>query len=201
MKIINFFFLIALIVGCNNETSEIDHLFENEVRQLTTLEDKETFLTKIFEDDQKVRGGENEIIMTYGLDSEQHKAYFTRQLDQDAINQEKVELYLDLYGHPSSNDSLNYKAETAIWAVVQHSDVDFRKENFDHLYEAQLRGDFDLSWILDRMYQIKFRREYEHPSFLKPEVKTKQMIIELGLEELAKKVERNMMIRKKEQAS
>jgi len=175
---------LLLLTQCQEASKDLvaDDL-HNEVSQLHTLEQKEAYLTKIFEEDQKVRGGTHDIVIMHGPDSEEMEAYKQRQWDQDDINLKKIEKYLELHGVPSTKDSLNYKAGTAIWAVIQHSDIEARERSFEKLYEAQLKGDFDLSWILDRMYRVKMQKKFVMPEDSKYDNEMDQMIFELGLEE------------------
>ncbi len=180
--------LILLHLGCNTPTN-IDQDIKAQVDQLQTLADREAFLTKIFEDDQSVRQSNSELIkLNHGEDSKEYKDYVNNQINTDALNLKKVEYYLSKFDHPTTADSFNYKAATAIWAVIQHPDADARERNFEKLYEAQLKGDFDLDWILKRMYLFRNRKQFEMPPNPKYNTELDQLIYELGLEEKKNKV-------------
>ena len=153
------------------------------------MQEKEAYLSKIFDDDQSVRNSNSELIkLEHGVDSKEYKEYVNNQQNMDLKNLEKVELYLSKFGHPPKSDSMNYKANGAIWAVIQHSSADARERNFEKLYEAQLKGDFDLSWILARMYLYRKGKKFEMPDESKYENEMDQLIFELGLEDKKKKV-------------
>ena len=184
--------LILLFIGCS-QSNEIDQELANQIDQLQTIKDKEAYLTKIFDDDQSVRQSNSELIkLNHGANSKEYNDYVKNQLNTDAKNLKKVEYYLSKFSHPSKADSMNYKAKTAIWAVIQHSDADARERNFEHLYEAQLKGDFDLTWILTRMYQMRKRKNFEMPKNPKYDNKLDQLIYELRLEEKKNKVVQRM---------
>ena len=188
MKKAIFIILTFIIFGCT-ESVEIDQGIKNQIDKLQTLQEKEDYLKKIFEDDQSVRGTNPELLkLNHGADSKEYKEYVNNQLKTDALNLQKVEYYLSKFDHPSKSDSMNYKAQSAIWAVIQHSDAAARERNFEHLYEAQLKGDFDLSWILSRMYQIRKRKKFQMPKDSKYDNEVDQIIFELGLEEKKNKV-------------
>jgi len=175
--------LILLCIGCG-DSNKIDQEIKEQINQLKTLQDKESYLTEIFEEDQRVRQSNDElVIVNHGEESKEYKDYVNTQLNTDALNLKKVEYYLSRFDHPSKSDSMNYKAESAIWAVIQHSNADARERNFEHLYKAQLKGDFDLSWILSRMYQMRKGKSFQMPKNSKYDNEVDQLIFELGLEE------------------
>lgn len=195
MKLPHFFILLVLVqllfVKCQTEIKPEVVNFEQVVSQLKTLEEKEAYLTKIFEDDQSVRQGNPEMLkLVHGADSEEYRSYMKTWHEQDSICLKKIETYLDLYGHPSNKDSMNYKAQTAVWAVIHHaSDVEVRERNFEHMYRAYLKGDLDLTWYLERTYGMKLRKKFVMLEDSKYDNEIDQMIMELGLEEKKKRVE------------
>ena len=185
--------IITLLVflGCN-DSIKIDQETMTQIDQLRTLKEKEAFLTKIFDDDQSVRGTNLELLkLSHGANSKEYTDYVNNQINTDLKNLNKVEYYLSKFDHPSKSDSMNYKAMSAIWAVIQHSDDDARERNFEKLYEAQLKGDFDLSWILSRMYQMRKRKKFKMPNNPKYSNEIDQLIFELGLEDKKNKVVQN----------
>ncbi len=184
--------LLFLFFGCS-ESNQIDQEIKSQIDLLQTLQDKEAYLIKIFDDDQSVRQTNSELIkLNHGANSKEYKDYVYSQRNTDLKNLEKVEYYLSKFDHPSKLDSMNYKAQSAIWAVIQHSDADARERNFEYLYEAQLKGNFDLSWILSRMYQIRKRKKFEMTKDSKYDNEIDQLIFELGLEEKKIKVIRKI---------
>lgn len=182
--------LTILLICCHHP----DAALIKEIDQLSTLAAREAFLTKIFDDDQSVRSGNAELLkLNHGADSPEYKSYLQTQWDMDALNLKKVQQYLEKHGHPSSADSMNYKAMTAVWAVVHHSQtVKDRESVFEHLYAAYLKGDMKLDWLLKRMYHQKFRKKYENSEDNKYDSAIDQMIFELGLEEKAMRVKQEL---------
>ena len=64
--------LISLSIGCIN-SNKIDPKIKVQTDKLETLEDRETYLTKIFEDDQSVRQSNSELIkLNHGEDSKEY---------------------------------------------------------------------------------------------------------------------------------
>lgn len=55
------YFSIFIVLGCTY-SKDVTKQIKDEVDQLATLEDRESYLTKIFEDDQSVRQSNSELI-------------------------------------------------------------------------------------------------------------------------------------------
>jgi len=180
--------IVSILFGCKR-TNHVNQEGTNAIDKLQTLQEKEAYLTKIFEDDQSVRQSNPELLkLNHGENSKEYQDYVNNQIETDLKNLKKVEYYLSKFNHPSKSDSMNYKAMKAIWAVIQHSDADARERNFEKLYKAQLKGDFDLDWILKRMYRYRKRKKFEMPAEPKYDNEMDQLIYELGLENKKNKV-------------
>lgn len=188
MKITTLFFSIMIVslIGCAEHQDKVSSNIDREIEELKTTEDKKVFLDKIFEDDQKVRGGEaSQIILKYGKNSEEYREYVLTQMKQDEINLIKIEKYLKAYGHPKRSEVGN--AADTPWVVIHHSNGGYkiRKKHFESIYEAYLQGDIDdgaFSLYLRRMYLIKNERSFRMESPYKPEDEINQLIKKLNLE-------------------
>ncbi len=177
-------FILFLLHACQTAPT-LDEQMLAEVLQLKTLEEKEAYLTTIFEDDQRVR--ETSFVQQKDANGHYTKEYLKEVqtiMTSDSINLRKVEHYLHHYGHPSKDDKLNYKAMTAIWAVVHHSPTwEAKARNFEPIYEAHLKEDLDLEWLLKRMYLYKLGTDFKLESDDKYDNEIDQLIYELDLEE------------------
>jgi hypothetical protein len=81
--------------------------------KLETFDTRRIYLETIFQDDQKVRGDEDqEIQIKFGRDSKEFKDYMRKQKIQDSINLVKVEKYLAVYGHPKKEELGEIAAQT-----------------------------------------------------------------------------------------
>jgi len=122
-------------LGCKDKDSENPLPINEEIAELKTIGQKNDYLEKIFRADQDIRDGrDSELILKYGLDSPEVKSFHSKMESIDALNLEKIELYLKEFGYPNK-DSVTTEAAMAPWIVIHHSmDVDKRKGFFSVLY-------------------------------------------------------------------
>jgi len=151
-------FVILLFNSCAPTNSNIDttsSTFQIEVASLDTKEKQKIFLEEIYRMDQKVRTDETAILQEFGNDSKEHQAAWVTINKTDDDNLEKIELFLNRYGHPTLQDH-GKKAVGAPWIVIHHtSKKGPRRRNFNYLYGAWKAGDLDggrLAFYLNRMY-------------------------------------------------
>jgi hypothetical protein len=193
MKIKSFLILMALVVvgGCKN-TVEKTASINNEIETLTTPELQRQFLEKIHNLDQKVRKEETSILQQYGFNSEEHQKAIQGVMETDAENLQKIERYLDQYGHPKK-DVHGEMATNAPWLVVHHaSGISPRFRNFKYIYMAYRNNDISdnaISFYLNRMYAIQFgnRIEWEGAFTIEQEIDT--LIKALDLMDIVDEVE------------
>jgi hypothetical protein len=192
---LSFILLITILCFCSCENVQQKGKTPNyakEIRKLKTNEDKRAYLEQIMEDDQRVRGTEGaKIMLSYGKRSKEYKAYVKAKLDQDSINLENIETYLNIHGYPGKE--LGEDATSAPWMVIHHAQgYETRERNFEIVYGAYLNGDIDdgsMSFYLGRMYQMKFGKLIDLESPFTPEEEINQLIEALELEEKRLKVE------------
>lgn len=152
--------LLLVNMGCeqhkNTETPDID----NEIRQLSTIKDKEKYLLNIYEVDQKIRGDKGDaILLEKGHASTEYQELLREMMEIDYRNLAKIEAYLKLYGHPLKAE-MTEKAVMTPWLVIHHaSDYEPRVRNYEFLYDAYKNENIDegmFSMFLARMYERKF---------------------------------------------
>ncbi len=185
--------LIIFAFACeksNPVTNEQVSQIEVEIKQLNTFEAKKIYLENILDDDQTIRD-DSELVLSKGLDSQEHKEYIKAQWEQDEINLIKIEKYLNTYGYPTKE--MGKRATTAPWVVIHHSNVyGVRERNFEIIYEAYLNNHIDenaMSLYLGRMYSIKNGERLQMKSPYKQDDEINVLIQKLNLEDKKIKVQ------------
>lgn len=187
------FLSLVLVVSCSNDkqvkvhSKDLNQVIQMEIANLKSLEDKRQFLKNILEDDQAVRGEKGaQIILKFGKDSKEDRAYVEAQWGQDSINLIKIEAYLNRFPYPSV-DSLGKEASLTPWIVIHHSKTnEIRDRYFETFYQAYLMGnitDTQISMCLGRFYQRKFGSRFDMESPYTYEDEINALIKALGLEE------------------
>ena len=182
-------FSVLLLFSCREVPPQISktlaNQIEKEVQSLLTQEAKRAFLEKIIEDDQRVRDGalSADLVLKYGHNSKEHRAYIEAQIQQDALNLEKIEMYLKYYGHPGIE--LGSDAVSAPWMVIHHAQgYEARERNFPLLYRAYKNGIIDdgaMSFYLGRMHRIKTGERFDMEGPYTGEDEINALIETLGL--------------------
>ena len=150
------FVLLIFLSACQTDNRTI----EAEVKGLSTTTQQKAFLEAIHDLDQQVRNDESEVLREFGYNSDQHKEAIATIMKTDQVNLEKIELYLELYGHPNIAQHGQH-ASSAPWVVIHHSsgETNSRRRNFNHLHEAWKKGDLDggqFAFYLNRFYEKEF---------------------------------------------
>jgi hypothetical protein len=182
---VSFVFVILIsLCACNSGHGSI----EAEVKSLSTTAQQKVFLEAIYDLDQKVRADETKALREYGYESDQHKQAMANIMKTDQENLEKIELYLQMYGHPNIAQHGKH-ASAAPWLVIHHSSgaTDARRRYFTYLHEAWKRGDLDggqFAFYLNRFYQKEFgaRLQIEGPFTEEFEIDTLITLLKLPLE-------------------
>ncbi len=177
--------------GCQNTMVKTSSTIRD-IEGLTTPELQRQYLEKIHELDQKVRKEETSILQQFGYNSEEHQKAIQQAMQTDVENLEKIELYLQKYGHPGK--ALHGTIATSTpWLVIHHaSGIDSRYRNFKYIYKAYKNNDIDdgeISFYLNRMYDIQFgnRIEWNGPFTIEQEIDT--LIKALDLMDIVEEVE------------
>ena len=172
-------------LGCKDKTSENPLPINEEIAALKTIGQKNDYLEKIHQADQDIRDGrDSELVLKYGLDSPEVKSFYSKMDSIDALNLEKIELYLKEFGYPNK-DSVTTEAAIAPWIVIHHStDVDKRKGFFTDLFQAYNDGfintdQFEL--YLGRTYKLEFGTYPFGEGAYDPIEKINRLIEELNL--------------------
>ena len=191
MKKILFYSSILFFFSCLTTSKTNNTLFDKEIENLKTIEDKKNYLEAIFEADQKLRrnGQDSEIMLQYGVNSKEHIAFVKKIIKQDSINLLKIEKYLLKHGHPKLKN-LGEIATCTPSVVIHHAQsYEARERNFECLYEAYLNGDNGgLPMLLGRMYRMKYQESFRMENPFSSESEINELIAKLGLEEKKAKV-------------
>jgi len=160
MKIKRLQLILCSILLCFSCKNEAYIALEQEIIALDTVEKRKAYLETIFAEDQSVRQGNVSR-------KERHKA--------DALNMKKIEIYLNIHGHPKRAEVDEIAALTP-WSVIHHQPGRMRdkvrRKYFPILYQAYWDEDIESGkmWrYLDRMYFIKHGERFKMKSPYKDE--------------------------------
>src|SRR5690554_4469016 len=117
---INYFLCVVLFftISCNKETHS--SIIQKEIKELSTINSRINYLEDIYDIDQMVRKELDSVIKTFGNDSKQFKTSFQKMKNTDNVNIQKIELYLEEYGHPKL-ELYGKKATMCPWLIIHHS--------------------------------------------------------------------------------
>lgn len=173
MKHIVFFLFLFGTIACKQAPKgpSLQYIIDD----LTTDIVKQEFLEVIYKDDQRVR--------TNG-----HKEREVNTID--ASNLEKIEAYLEKWGHPSK-EIHGRKAADAPWLVIHHQPTlptpekcIIRRKHFPIIYQAYLDGHIEdgaISFYLNRIYQSEKGQRFEIESPYMPQEELDQLMSALNL--------------------
>lgn len=156
-KVKNQFKLILLLIvllgfGACHRKERINVLTEEdkkEICNLDTQQKRDCFLEEIVDADQGIRNKDGYYIRKYGYYSPEYNQLNNDMIQLDLLNLQKIELYLEKYGHPTNSSS--EKAIYTPWLIIHHSaTIQDREKNFHYLYDAYKSG------ILKEGYFINF---------------------------------------------
>lgn len=190
----NFGIAILIFLGCGNNSNDNLELrrpivdvtvFEKEFENINSIEEQKDYLEQLLRDDQEVRQGQDaEIMLEFGYNSKEHTEYLNKQLQRDAENLAKAELYIEKFGYPNIEE-LGEVASRAPWLVVHHSmSYETRVKYFPIFYQAYKDGNIgeDLfALYLGRMHRMKYGESLKMENPYRSEDEIKQLIKKLGL--------------------
>ncbi|MGY3791797.1 hypothetical protein [Aquimarina sp. 433] len=183
-KIVIFFILILVFSGCKEARVSSEKDFAKEVKSLSTIDLQKEFLEEIYKTDQETRNALNDARLTYGYDSAEKKEVQQIMVNNDRNNFQKIELYLQKYGHPSIAEH-GEKASRAPWIVIHHTgDITSKERNFTYLYEAYRKGNLEsgsFSLYLERLHRTKFGNRFTLPNPYREEQLIDSLITRLDL--------------------
>ena len=179
LRFTSFFILIIFSVFSCKRESKLEDL----ILSLKSQEQKEHYLSKIFDEDQEVRNPDRKLEIlkrnNYDMKSEEFMSYRRNMIHMDSINFIKISKYLKTYGYPTFETS---KAKSAINAVFLHQSLEKQMMLFPYLYKGYKDGyigNKTFSFLLNRMYIMKFGKS--HPQAITEEKNIEQLLNELKI--------------------
>lgn len=106
MRFFWFSILFVIILSCQTSTEEFISVdVKQEIENLKTIQEKNSYLEELFHLDQRVRVNEK----------------FAHQMDSvGKINYARIDYYLETFGHPHK-DSVSSLAVLTPWVVIHHT--------------------------------------------------------------------------------
>lgn len=193
MKFLKLVLFCLVITSCKEPVkgsfaSFNEFIHQNIAQTLKTEKDKIEYLTKLFDFDQSLRNSDqNADILkrsSYNIDSEEYKDYRIKMIQGDSICFILTKKYLDQFAYPKFEMN-NYKARSAIITVALHQDYSKQEILFPYILEAYNLHNIEedrFSFLINRMYDFKFRERFTSKKGLTENENINQIIMELNLE-------------------
>ncbi len=184
-KCITILIFIGSIICCKNGEKALS--LNEEVASLSTDEEKRHFLEAIYDLDQEVRKKGDSIEVKYGYDSEELKKYAREAYKSNMLNLQKIELYLEKFGHPTIKEHGEKAAGTPCLVIHHTGDIETRTKYFTYLYNAYKNGDIEpgsFSFYLERFHRFKFGERFTLPNPYKEKDLINELIRRLELDTL-----------------
>ena len=131
----------------------LSRVSENKKEAEAFVPDVVSILDTVYREDQYYRQQADGIREKYGYDSEEVRTHWELINKQDSVNLIKVKKILDEHGWLSSN-LIGRKGNSALFLVIQHSDIDTQEKYLPMLREAVEKGNAsprDLALLEDRV--------------------------------------------------
>ncbi|MGY3791798.1 hypothetical protein [Aquimarina sp. 433] len=157
--------LFTICVGCGKK-DEINQDFIEEVASLRSDNERRVFLEEIRISNQKSRNNIIHIESVYGYNSKERSKALQEKIIADKINLQKIELYLEKYGHPSAEIHGELAAKTPYIILYHCSNLESKQKNFEYLYKAYKKGDLranSFAMFLSSYYNDQFDEKYYLP--------------------------------------
>ncbi|MTI20001.1 hypothetical protein E1176_03105 [Fulvivirga sp. RKSG066] len=170
--------IVTLLVSCNKKGTN-ENLFVNEVKSLNSCNKREIFLRDILERDQQVRSRVGEMKAKYGHNSEEKQLALELMNLIDEENRQKIALFLDEYGYPTSSCHTENTTDVPILVIHHSGSTDLMRSYFTVFYEAYLKGDIResmMSLYLERIHIIENGFHFTMPSPYKSQDKIDTLI-------------------------
>ncbi|MCH2226090.1 MAG: hypothetical protein MK066_15080 [Crocinitomicaceae bacterium] len=156
MKNLLFKILLALTIilfySCKDNKKDSSEFQKSDVT-VRNLDSITNILEIVYVDDQDLRQEYQQIEQEYGWDSEQAKELWKKQEKLDSINLVKVTAILEKYGWLGI-DEIGQEANSALFLVVQHSDLNTQLKYLPILEKATETGKaskIDFAMLKDRV--------------------------------------------------
>lgn len=157
--------LLTICIGCDKK-NEINPDFIEEVATLRSDDERRVFLEEIRISNQKSRNNIMHIESVYGYNSKERSKALQEKIIADKINLQKIELYLEKYGHPSAEVHGELAAKTPYIILYHCSNLESKQKNFEYLYKAYKKGDLrpnSFAMFLSSYYNDQFDEKYYLP--------------------------------------
>jgi len=169
MKYIPVILLLISFLACGDvDISEQQFLkYKNEILQLKTESERDTFLAKLFEHDQGIRtnGKEEAVIAKHGFGSDEHRDHSTSFMNEDQEIFHKLRLYLETHGYTRETAFYSNKAKWAFpYITGHHRDYNDQLQILELLmpaYKKELIPLDDIVWIMSEMHEVKYLRLFD----------------------------------------
>ncbi|MBW1295219.1 hypothetical protein [Aquimarina litoralis] len=182
--LISLLILLVFVSGCHQKKVDLEEDFVKEVNSLSTNDLQKEFLEKIYNVDQESRKTLMDIELKYGYDSVERKEALKTMANHDHKNFQRIELYLQQYGHPTIAKHGDKASRTPCLVIHHSGNIASRERNFEHLYKAYRSGDLStgsFSFYLERMHRMKFGNRFTLPNPYREEQLIDSLITRLDL--------------------
>ncbi len=136
-------------------------------------------LLTIYDEDQKYRKQIHENLKKFSDDSKEMQDLWKTTIQSDSLNLLKVKKILDEKGWVGK-DKVGAQANSAIFLVIQHSDLETQKKYLPMMKEAVIKGNADsgsLALLIDRIEIREGRKQiYGSQIGTKPDNKTQYVL-------------------------
>lgn len=146
-------------------------------------------LEKVYDNDQNIRLKWDELLNRYGKDSIEFKNYLLEVDDMQKRNLLVVEDIISKYGWLSSK-IIGYKANTALFLIIQHADNNIMEKYNSIIQEAFKKGSIDnnsYAMFQDRLLLNKGKRQIYGTQYIYDESKKRYVLdSSISIEEINK---------------
>jgi len=170
--------LISLFVGSCTDIEQAATPSLNDTTAVVDYEQLKVKLEKILVRDQTLRRLHSDAVQKFGRASDEMTYFWQLIAMTDSINEAAITPILDEYGWLGTN-KIGFKANKAIWLVVQHAPLE-TQENYLPLLEESVSkressGEY-LAMLADRIRMRKGKPQIYGSQIVRDE-KSKQMIV------------------------
>ncbi|GAA0715741.1 hypothetical protein GCM10009430_10590 [Aquimarina litoralis] len=157
--------LFTISIGCGQK-DVINPDLVKDIIALHSDEEKRIFLEEMRISNQKLRNNIKHIESVYGYNSKERSKALREKIKEDKINLQKIELYLEKYGHPSPELHGELAVKTPYIILYDCSNLESKQKNFEYLYRAYKKGDLmpnSFAMFLSSYYNDQFDEKHYLP--------------------------------------
>jgi len=161
--------IIFSLLACVNRDLNEDQLlkFKKEIQQLKTESERDTFLARLFEQDQSIRNnGQWELVIAkYGYDSKEHNDYSKAFYYENLEIFHQLRLYLETHGYTKETTFYSDQAKWTFPYVTGHHPSYEDQLHILKLLVSAFKGELipinDIVWIMSEMHEVKYKRIFD----------------------------------------